>query len=71
MLKPETLGFLFSLGIAHAIADSPGSVAIKKVSCSIELGMLKAPTAYLVAIVLRPGKRQCASGCTYADETEP
>jgi hypothetical protein len=65
MVKQSTLGILFSLlGIAHAVADSPGSVAVKKVSCSIELGMLKAPTAYLVAMVQRPGERQCdASGC--------
>jgi hypothetical protein len=64
MLKQTTLGVLYLLGIAHAVADSPVSVTVKKASCSIELAILEAPTAYLIAMVQRPDKRQCdTSGC--------
>jgi hypothetical protein len=60
MLRQPTLGLLFCLmGIADGIADSPVSFRVKQISCSIELSMLKAPNAYLVAVVQHPGKAQC------------
>lgn len=60
MLRQATLELLFCLmGIADGVADSPVSFRVKQISCSIELSMLKAPNAYLVAVVQHPGKTQC------------
>jgi hypothetical protein len=67
MTKQRAVGFLTGfLWISSGVASSETTYAVKEKACSIELAMIKAPHAYLVAMVEHTEDPKCdVNYCLY------